>query len=100
MLMMAISLIPALGRQKQGDLCEFKASLVYRVSFRTAKDIQRNLDSRKSKNKDKHIQTTNSPPSHQKNPQICKIPLKKMYHDLILKPAISGTDSCMRTKLP
>ena len=28
-------LIPALGRQRQADVCEFKASLVYRVSFRT-----------------------------------------------------------------
>ena len=27
-------LIPALGRQRQADLCEFKANLVYRVSFR------------------------------------------------------------------
>ena len=31
-------LIPVLGRQRQGDLCEFKDSLVYRVSSRTAKD--------------------------------------------------------------
>ena len=30
---------PALGRQRQGDLCEFKASLVYIVSSRTAKAI-------------------------------------------------------------
>ena len=28
-------LIPALERQRQTDLCEFKASLVYRVSSRT-----------------------------------------------------------------
>ncbi|CAO2577223.1 hypothetical protein LEMLEM_LOCUS19 [Lemmus lemmus] len=28
-------LIPALGRQRQADLCEFKASLVYRASSRT-----------------------------------------------------------------
>ena len=34
-------LIPALSRQRQADLCEFKARLVYRVSSRTAKDIQR-----------------------------------------------------------
>ena len=30
-------LIPALGRQRQVDLCEFEASLVYRVSSRTAR---------------------------------------------------------------
>jgi hypothetical protein len=34
-------LIPALGRQRQAD-SEFKASLVYRLSSRIAKDIQRN----------------------------------------------------------
>ena len=28
-------LIPALERQRQADLCEFEASLVCRVSFRT-----------------------------------------------------------------
>ena len=27
---------PSIGRQKQVDLCEFRASLVYRVSSRTA----------------------------------------------------------------
>jgi hypothetical protein len=35
-------LIPALRRQGQADLCEFEASLVYRVSFRTARATQRN----------------------------------------------------------
>jgi hypothetical protein len=35
------SLIPALGRQRQSDLCEFKASLVYRAIFRIAKATQR-----------------------------------------------------------
>jgi len=29
-------LIPAPGRQKQVDLCEFRANLVYIVSYRTA----------------------------------------------------------------
>ena len=33
---------PALGRQMQADLCEFKASLIYRVSSRTASTKQRN----------------------------------------------------------
>jgi hypothetical protein len=28
--------------QKQANLCEFKVSLIYRVSSRTAKDAQRN----------------------------------------------------------
>ena len=39
---MGIPLIPALGRQRQVDLCEFKASLVYRVVSRTARATQRN----------------------------------------------------------
>jgi hypothetical protein len=36
------TLIPALKRQGQGELCEFKASLVYRVSSRIAKATPRN----------------------------------------------------------
>ena len=32
---MAHALIPSLGRQRQVDLCEFKASLVYRVNSRS-----------------------------------------------------------------
>ena len=36
-------LIPALGRKRQEDLCEFEVSLVYRVSSRTgSKATQRN----------------------------------------------------------
>jgi hypothetical protein len=36
-----MSLIPALGKQRQVDLCEFEASLVYRVSSRTARATHR-----------------------------------------------------------
>jgi hypothetical protein len=39
----------ACGRQRQGDLCEFEASLVHRVSSRTARAMQRNSASRKEK---------------------------------------------------
>jgi hypothetical protein len=35
-------LILILGRQKQADLCEFKASLVYRTSSRAAGATQSN----------------------------------------------------------
>jgi hypothetical protein len=45
-------LIPALGRQRQTDF-EFETSLVYRVSSRTARDIQRNPVSKKQKKKKK-----------------------------------------------
>jgi hypothetical protein len=34
-------LIPALGRWRQVDLCEFRASLVYRASSRTDRDTAR-----------------------------------------------------------
>ena len=37
-----VPLIPALGRQTQADLCEFKASLVYKASSRTARATQKN----------------------------------------------------------
>ena len=36
-----MSLIPALGRQRQVDLSEFEASLVYKVSSRTARATER-----------------------------------------------------------
>ena len=35
-------LVPAVGRQKQADLCELKASLVDRASFTSARATQRN----------------------------------------------------------
>ena len=36
-------LIPALGRQRLADLCEFKASLIYKMNSRTARTVtQRN----------------------------------------------------------
>jgi hypothetical protein len=34
-----MTLILALGKQRQVGLCEFKASLVYIVNFRTARDM-------------------------------------------------------------
>jgi hypothetical protein len=37
-----IPLIPALGRQRQVDLCALEASLVYTQISRTARPIQRN----------------------------------------------------------
>lgn len=34
------TVVPALGRQRQVELCMFKASLVYMVSFRTVRGTQ------------------------------------------------------------
>ena len=45
-----LSLIPALGRQRQVDLCEFEASLVYRVSLKTTRAVtQKNPISKTNK---------------------------------------------------
>jgi hypothetical protein len=41
----------ALGRQRQMDLCEFEASLVYKASSRTARAMQTNLASKQNKTK-------------------------------------------------
>ena len=47
-------LIPALVRQRQVDLCEFKASLVYRANSKTVRAVtQKNPISKKTKNKKK-----------------------------------------------
>ena len=46
-----VKLIPALGRQRQTDLCEFEASLVYTVSSRTARATQRNSVSKNKNDK-------------------------------------------------
>jgi hypothetical protein len=44
-----VPLVPALRRQ--ADFCEFEAILVYRVSFRSAKAIQRNSVSKQQQQK-------------------------------------------------
>ena len=36
-------LIPAFGRQKQVDLCEFKASLIYTMNSRTARATEQEV---------------------------------------------------------
>jgi hypothetical protein len=36
-----MSLIPALRRQRQIELCEFKASLIYRATSKTVRALQR-----------------------------------------------------------
>jgi hypothetical protein len=54
-----VSLIPALGGQRQMDLCEFEASLVYRI--RTARATQKNIASEKqNKRKNKQKQNNNA----------------------------------------
>jgi hypothetical protein len=50
-------LIPALRRQKQADLCEFEASLVYKMNSRTARAVHRNhiLENKKIKINEKNL---------------------------------------------
>jgi hypothetical protein len=43
------SLIPGLRRQRQEDLCELEAIMVYRMSPRTARATQRNPVSKQNK---------------------------------------------------
>jgi hypothetical protein len=50
--------IPAFGRQGQMDLCEVKASLVYKSSSRTAWVTQRNTISKQKQNKTKQKKKT------------------------------------------
>ena len=44
-------MIPALGRKRQAGISEFEASLVYKVSSRVARAIQRNPVLKKTKTK-------------------------------------------------
>ena len=49
-------LTPALGRQRHTDLSEFKASLLYKASSRTARGVtQRNPVSKNQKQTNKQI---------------------------------------------
>ena len=55
-------LIPALGRQRQADLCEFKASIVYKVSSRTARATHRETLSQKQAEQAKESKPISSTP--------------------------------------
>jgi hypothetical protein len=56
----------ALGRQRQVDLCEFKASLVYRVSSRTAREtLYQNKQTDKQKQKENKQTNKKPPPTNQ-----------------------------------
>ena len=59
-------LIPALGRQRQADLCEFEANLFYKGSSRTAKAVTQESLSQKNKLKTK---TTKNKQINNKKPE-------------------------------
>ena len=65
-----ISLIPAFRRQRQSDLCEFEASLLYKVSSTTVKGTQRNLVL-KNKNKQTNKQTNKNVLMTRRTPLHC-----------------------------
>ena len=74
--------IPALGRQRQVDLYEFEASLVYQASSRTARTIDRNLvwknkpkTKKPKKPKKPKNQKTKKPKTNKQTPQNNKTPL-------------------------
>ena len=72
-----IPFVPALERQRQVNLCEFEASLVYRVSSRTARDTQRNPVPKTNQ------QPTNQPKTKQnktKTPKIMFYPQAQKTH--------------------
>ena len=48
-----MTLIPVLGRKRQADLCEYKASLVCRAGSRTARAVTQRNPVLKSQNKTK-----------------------------------------------
>ena len=58
-------MIPALRRQRQEDLCEFKASLFYRVSSRPARTTQTNPVSKQKQTNRTTITTKNKQTKNQ-----------------------------------
>jgi hypothetical protein len=66
----SMPLIPALGRQRQAwSASEFEASLVYKVSSRTARAIQRNpVSKNKTKQKEKKRKKKRSDNLYPKTP--------------------------------
>ena len=77
-------LIPALRRQRQVNLCEFEASLVYRTSSRTAKTVtQRNPVSKERRERKKERWPINvSSNINQKCPVGCTLSQVYMAHSL------------------
>lgn len=49
-------LIPALRRHRQPDLCEFKASMIYRASCRTVRVVTQRDPGSKKQNKTRNIE--------------------------------------------
>jgi len=52
--------IPAFRRQRQADLCEFKANLLYRLSSRTAKATQKKTYLEKNQKERRDVEATST----------------------------------------
>ncbi|KAM7330605.1 hypothetical protein ACRRTK_009794 [Alexandromys fortis] len=80
-------LIPALGRQRQADLCEFETSLVYRASARTGSKATEKPCLEKPKNKKKEVTSGqvvvayafNSSTGRQRPLDICEFKASLIY---------------------
>lgn len=59
-------LTPALGRERQMDLCQFEVRLVYRANFRAARELCCESLSLKNKNTTTSTHTHTLPPPTQK----------------------------------
>jgi Sec-independent protein translocase protein TatA len=86
-------LIPALGRQRQAWISEFKASLIYRVSSRTARATQRNPVS-KNQNQNQNQTKQNNPPKDKNKKTQTKN--KQTRHLIVLAQNLSRADIIRR----
>ena len=74
-------LIPALGRQRQVDLNEFEASLVYKASSRTARTVTHRNPLSQKQNKTKTLSLKNK--TKQKQKQTNKKKNKTQIHRVL-----------------
>ena len=87
-------LIPALPRQRQVDLCEFKASLGYRASFRTARAVRKKKEEEEEEPKFINIQNLWFIFSQRSNPLegrdlLCNLPRVGAYEGSFLKTSVN-----------
>jgi hypothetical protein len=71
---LAHPLVPATGRQRQADISELKANVVYRASSQTARATQRNCLKKTKKQKNKQTNKKKKPKNknQKKSPQKTK----------------------------
>ena len=90
-----MALIPALGRQRQADLCEFEASLVHRASSRTARTVNTKNSVSKNQRWGEHPQTWRGSFVAQ-----ASLVLYKAQSGLKLRMPLSQCPTCWEYTLP